>query len=468
MRITVITRPDFFDGEPCWIEALLRAGLPVLHLRKPGATEAQTEALLRAIPAEFHGRIMLHDHFGLARRYTLRGIHLNGRNPEPPAGYCGRISRSCHTLDEVRRYKDECEYVTLSPIFDSISKRGYASAFTVAQLAAAQADGTIDDRVTALGGITADNLPQVERMGFGGAALLGAIWNAGSAAEAAMMIKEMLAKTGRMCGTAKVLSIAGSDPSGGAGIQADIKTVTALGGYAATAITALTIQNTEGVRGVFPVPAATVAEQIAAVMDDIEPQAVKIGMVNDAAIVHAIAATIRKYAPRHVVFDPVMVSTSGHRLIEDKVTEVLEDELIPLATIITPNMSEAEVLWRQPIGSVGRMETAAAELAARYGTSVLVKGGHLSGDMMCDVLCHEGGIHRFAAARIATRNLHGTGCTLSSAIATLLAQGRSMREAVGEAKRYVGEAIEAGSRMAIGHGNGPLWHAADRLAKHRP
>ncbi len=468
MRITVITRPDLFSGEPGWIEALMRTGLPILHLRKPAATEEQTEALLRAIPTEFHCRIMLHDHFSLAGRYALRGIHLNGRNPEPPAGYSGRISRSCHTLDEVRRYKDECEYVTLSPIFDSISKHGYASAFTAEQLAAAQADGTIDDRVTALGGITADNLPQVERMGFGGAALLGAIWNAGSATQAAMTIKELLARTGNGCGTAKVLSIAGSDPSGGAGIQADIKTVTALGGYAATAITALTIQNTGGVRGVFPVPAATVAEQIAAVMDDIEPQAVKIGMVNDAAIVHAIAGAIRKYAPRHVVFDPVMVSTSGHRLIEDEMTEVLENELIPLATLITPNMSEAEVLWRRPIGTVGLMETAAAELAERYETSVLIKGGHLSGGMMCDVMCHAGAIHRFSAARIATRNLHGTGCTLSSAIATLLAQGLDMREAVGEAKRYVSKAIEAGSRMTIGHGNGPLWHAADRLAKHRP
>lgn len=266
---------------------------------------------------------------------------------------------------------------------------------------------------------------------------------------------------------AKVLSIAGSDPSGGAGIQADIKTVTSLGGYAAAAITALTIQNTEGVRGVFPVPSATVAEQIAAVMEDIEPQAVKIGMVNDAEIVRVISAAVARYAPRHVVFDPVMVSTSGHRLIGENVADELERDLIPLASLITPNMSEAEALWRRPIGSVERMEQAATELARRYGTAVLVKGGHLAGDEMCDILCDGDEIHRFTSERIATRNLHGTGCTLSSAIATLLAQGRDMRQAVAEAKRYVSRAIEAGSRMSIGRGNGPLWHGggAERCEK---
>lgn len=466
MKLIVITRPDFFEGEAEWIEAMMRAGLPVLHLRKPAATAAETEALLRAIAPEYRGRIVLHDHFELAERYALRGIHLNGRNPEPPAGYRGRISRSCHTLDEVRRYKGRCEYVTLSPIFDSLSKRGYAAAFTAAQLAEARADGTIDERVIALGGITEENLEQVGRMGFGGAALLGTIWNAGDATAAAMKIGKMMTMTNDKTDVAKVLSIAGSDPSGGAGIQADIKTVTALGGYAATAITALTIQNTEGVRGVFPVPAATVAQQIAAVMEDIEPQAVKIGMVNDAEVVRAIAAAIRKYAPRHVVFDPVMVSTSGHSLIEKEVTGVLETELIPLATLITPNMSEAEVLWRRRVGSIERMEEAAAELAGRYGTAVLVKGGHLPGEMMCDVLCHGGRISRFTALHIDTRNLHGTGCTLSSAIATLLAQGLSLEEAVEDAKRYVGCAIEAGSRMAIGHGNGPLWHAANMGGMH--
>ena len=261
---------------------------------------------------------------------------------------------------------------------------------------------------------------------------------------------------------AKVLSIAGSDPSGGAGIQADIKTVTSLGGYAAAAMTALTIQNTEGVRGVFPVPSATVAEQIAAVMEDIEPQAVKIGMVNDADIVRVISEAIVRYAPRYVVFDPVMVSTSGHRLIGENVAARLESDLIPRATIITPNMSEAEVLWRRPIDSVESMEQAAEELARRYGTAVLVKGGHLDGDKMCDILCDGRETHRFTAERIATRNLHGTGCTLSSAIATLLAQGSNMYDAVAQAKRYVSRAIEAGSRMAIGRGNGPLWHGVGK------
>lgn len=459
MKLIVITRPDLFEGETAWIEALMRAGLPVLHLRKPDASAEQIEALLRAVSAEFHDRIVLHDCFHLAECYALRGIHLNGRNPEPPASYRGSISRSCHTLEEVACSKPRCEYVTLSPLFDSISKRGYASAFTPQCIAAAHAEGIIDRKVVALGGVTEQRLPQIARMGFGGAAVLGDIWNEPDAEAAVQKLKRMLETANDKTVPAKVLSIAGSDPSGGAGIQADIKAITALGGYAATAITALTVQNTHGVSGVFAVPADTVAEQIQAVMEDIEPQAVKIGMVNDAAIVRVIAGAIRRYAPRHVVFDPVMMSTSGHRLIEQGMTETLERELIPLATLITPNMSEAEVLARRTLGTVKRMEEAAAELAERYGTAVLIKGGHLAGERMCDVLCDGKGLHRFESPRIDTRNLHGTGCTLSSAIATLLARGKGVEQAVAEAKQYVSEAIGAGSRMTIGHGNGPLWHA---------
>ena len=176
----------------------------------------------------------------------------------------------------------------------------------------------------------------------------------------------------------------------------------------------------------------------------------------------ANAAAMKRYTPRVVVYDPVMVSTSGHRLIEEHTTDIIERELMPAATLITPNMSEAEVLWRRRISTVEDMETAARDLAERYSTSVLVKGGHLAEGPMCDILCHDGRIERFMGERIPTRNLHGTGCTLSSAIAALLAQGQPLVEAVAEAKRYVTAAIRAGNRMNIGHGNGPLWHMAER------
>ena len=269
--------------------------------------------------------------------------------------------------------------------------------------------------------------------------------------------------------TYKVLTIAGSDPSGGAGIQADIKTITALGGYAASAITALTIQNTLGVTGIFAVPPSVVSEQIAAVMEDIAPPSIKIGMVKDATIVRHIAEAIKKYQPAFIVYDPVMVSTSGHQLIDDDVIETIEKELIPKVSLITPNMHEAEVLLRRKIGSIAHMEAAAKELASRYRIHVLIKGGHLQGDVMCDILASpDGMLSRFTDVRIETRNLHGTGCTLSSAIATLVAQkliegnriltDEMLVSSIGQAKKYVTSAILEGSKRNIGKGNGPLWH----------
>ena len=269
--------------------------------------------------------------------------------------------------------------------------------------------------------------------------------------------------------TYKVLTIAGSDPSGGAGIQADIKAITALGGYAASAITALTIQNTLGVTGIFAVPPLVVSEQIAVVMEDIAPPSIKIGMVKDATIVRHIAEAIKKYQPAFIVYDPVMVSTSGHQLIDDDVIETIEKELIPKVSLITPNMHEAEVLLRRKIGSIAHMEAAAKELASRYRIHVLIKGGHLEGNGMCDMLaCPNGMLSHFTESKIETRNLHGTGCTLSSAIATLVAQkliegnqiltDEMLVSCIGQAKKYVTAAILEGSLRNIGKGNGPLWH----------
>ena len=269
--------------------------------------------------------------------------------------------------------------------------------------------------------------------------------------------------------TYKVLTIAGSDPSGGAGIQADIKAITALGGYAASAITALTIQNTLGVTGIFAVPPSVVSEQIAAVMEDIAPPSIKIGMVKDATIVRHIAEAIKKYQPAFIVYDPVMVSTSGHQLIDDDVIETIEKELIPKVSLITPNMHEAEVLLRRKIGSIAHMEAAAKELASRYRIHVLIKGGHLVGNGMCDMLAFPNGmVRQFTESKIETRNLHGTGCTLSSAIATLVAQkliegnqiltDEMLVSCIGQAKKYVTSAILEGSKRNIGKGNGPLWH----------
>lgn len=257
-----------------------------------------------------------------------------------------------------------------------------------------------------------------------------------------------------------ILSIAGSDCSGGAGIQADLKTISALGGYAATAITAITVQNTRGVRAIHAVPSVYVRGQIEVVMEDIRPDAVKIGMINEVEIVKVIASCLRRYQPRYVVFDPVMVSTSGHKLIEDDAVSALTRELMPLSSLITPNLSEAKVLTGHSINNVEEMKAAAPDLLKFGCGAVLLKGGHLEGGKMCDVLqiAGEDEPHLFVSDKIESKNTHGTGCTLSSAIATFLALGYDMPQAVERAKAYVTGGINAGKEVHIGEGHGPLNH----------
>lgn len=265
-----------------------------------------------------------------------------------------------------------------------------------------------------------------------------------------------------------VLSIAGSDCSGGAGIQADIKTISALGGYAASVVTAVTAQNTLGVQAVYPMSADAVKTQITSVMDDLQPEAIKIGMIYDAGIVAVIVECLRKYRPRFVVYDPVMLSTSGRRLMTEETIQAIKAELFPLCTLITPNLNEASLLCGKMITTPVEMQQAAQELHHRYHTSVLVKGGHLAGNDMCDVLCcgqspatpdaSQTECTLYSNPKIESRNLHGTGCTLSSAITTYLAGGCRLDEAVRKAKEYICNAINQGKGMHIGHGNGPLWH----------
>lgn len=253
-----------------------------------------------------------------------------------------------------------------------------------------------------------------------------------------------------------VLTIAGSDSSGGAGIQADIKTIAAHHLFAQSVITALTAQNTTGVFGVFDVPADFVAQQIDVVFDDIRPDAVKIGMVSSADIVHAIADALERNGATNIVVDPVMVATSGSNLASDAAIIALRERLLPLAAVVTPNIPEAEVLSGKPIETPGDQEAAAIELAEQIGVGVLVKGGHGMHDAN-DVLGLPGKDPVwFRAARIINPNTHGTGCTLSSAIACGLAQGKPIEEAVRQAKEYLSAALSAG--LDLGKGSGPLDH----------
>ena len=499
----VITLPYFFDGEAEQIVQLLHSSVDLIHIRKPESKAEEVEKLIMSIPSEYYPRLVLHDHHELAMKYHLHGVHLNGRNPQPPQGWEGSVSKSCHSLEEVKEWKEKCDYVSLSPIFDSISKQGYHAAFSSTEIEEASRQGIIDKKVLALGGVTFNKIDDVLRMGFGGGMILGDAWKNVSHPQDAV-----------------ALTIAGSDSSAGAGIQQDLKTMTKVGVYGATVITAITSQNTLGVKGVMPVPAEVVKSQLDAVLSDLHITAVKIGMVPNAAIAHVIADTLKDYKESlankrssayknateefirqdaqtqeiSIIYDPVMISTSGHRLMEEECIQVVCEELLPLCTLVTPNLPEAELLMRQKkeresnrdkktilaldhengkesdsekgqrkiLEKQGETNLAFEDakykkLPLKYGTSFLVKGGHAEGEDLADILYSTTGeSHRFPTKKIATHNLHGTGCTLSSAIASYLVKGNDLVTAISLAKHLLAEGIQKGANAHIGKGNGPL------------
>ena len=256
-----------------------------------------------------------------------------------------------------------------------------------------------------------------------------------------------------------VLTIAGSDSGGGAGIQADLKTLAALGCFGTTAITAITVQNTLGVTGIHSVPAEIVSSQIVAVMDDIQPLAIKIGMIHTLELCRVIRDTLIRYPHIPIVLDPVMVATSGDKLILDETVLFLKQELFPLATIVTPNLDEAGILCNTSITHRNDMVYAAKEILNTGCQAVLVKGGHLQSKRIVDVYMHKNGKQAdFESSYINTGNVHGTGCTLSSAIAAYLALDSSLEKSVWKARAYTRKAIKAGKDVKTGNGNGPLNH----------
>ncbi|MEO6782815.1 MAG: bifunctional hydroxymethylpyrimidine kinase/phosphomethylpyrimidine kinase [Bradyrhizobium sp.] len=255
------------------------------------------------------------------------------------------------------------------------------------------------------------------------------------------------------------LTIAGSDSSGGAGIQADLKTFAALGVYGASVITALTAQNTTGVSGIHPVPPAFVTAQIDAVFGDLAVEAVKIGMVAQSAAIDAIVAGLTRWSPRHVVLDPVMVATSGDRLLAPDAVEALRTKLAPWASLITPNLPEAAALLDEPVAqSEAAIERQGQRLLATGCRAVLIKGGHGQGSESIDYLIDPAGTIALSAPRLATKNTHGTGCSLSSAIAAGLAKGEDLATAVRHGKAWISAAIAAADRLGVGHGHGPIHH----------
>jgi hydroxymethylpyrimidine/phosphomethylpyrimidine kinase len=259
--------------------------------------------------------------------------------------------------------------------------------------------------------------------------------------------------------TAIAVTIAGSDSSGGAGIQADLKTFAALGVYGASVLTALTAQNTRGVTAIHDVPADFITAQIDAVFSDLDVAAVKIGMLSLVPAIEAAAEGLDRHHAKNIVLDPVMIATSGDRLLAASAVEALRSELIPRALVVTPNLPEAAALTGASIARNEReMEVQARQILSLGARSVLIKGGHGTGADSVDLLVGQGGVIRLSARRIASRNTHGTGCTLSSAIAAGLAKGLDLGTAAHDAKAYVTTAIAATDQLKVGHGNGPLHH----------
>ncbi len=259
--------------------------------------------------------------------------------------------------------------------------------------------------------------------------------------------------------TPVALTIAGSDSSGGAGIQADLKTFAALGVYGASVVTALTAQNTKGVSAIHPLPPDFVTAQLDAVFGDLEVGAVKIGMVAQLATIEALAAGLRRWSPKHVVLDPVMVATSGGRLLAEEAIEALRTKLIPQASLVTPNLPEAAALLGEPVAATeAAIESQGKMLLAMGCPAVLIKGGHGQGTESTDYLIDGKRMVRLAAPRVATKNTHGTGCSLSSAISAHLAKGEEMETAVRNAKTWISAAIAAADRFSVGHGRGPIHH----------
>ena len=257
----------------------------------------------------------------------------------------------------------------------------------------------------------------------------------------------------------RVLTIAGSDSGGGAGIQADLKTFSACGCFGMSAITAITSQNTVGVTAIHPIPVEHIESQLRAIFDDMGTDAVKIGMLHSSEVIHTVVRLLKEYAPGNIVVDPVMVATSGDKLLQDEAIQTLISELFPLATVITPNIPEAQIIAEMIIRREEEFMPAANVMLERGAKAVLLKAGHLSGDMLTDMLFTPAiAPVKYTSQRVKTANTHGTGCTLSSAIAAFLAKGNSLPAAIEMATAYIHTAIEAGKHYKIGNGHGPVHH----------
>ena len=491
----VTDRPLSGGRDMAWIVREAAAGgVTMVQLREKECSTAEFIQLARELKAALAPLgipLIINDRVDVALAVDADGVHI-GQSDMPYAtarkllGSDKIIGLSVETMDEVIAANAlDVDYIGISPVYATPTKTDTLTPFGL--------DG-VDEvmrcsrhRCVAIGGMNRDTVGEVIAHGVEGVAVVSAIVAAPSPREAAAELARII--TGNRPERSeyseysehsehsevsennsqfsifnsqlkKVLTIAGSDSGGGAGIQADIKSISANGCFATSAITAITAQNTLGVNAVEGLSIDILEGQIEAVLSDIGTDSVKIGMLHSAEVVRSVARLLRKYGIKDVVLDPVMVSTSGHKLIEDSAIAVLKSDLIPLARVITPNIPEAEILLGEPIEKQGDLPAAARRLAQQYGVSVLLKAGHLVDDELIDIFYNNetGEVIELSARRVDTPNTHGTGCTLSSAFAAQLAKGLPLNEAARAAKEYINQAITHGAAYTIGNGHGPVHH----------
>lgn len=444
----------------CQVEEALKGGVTFLQLREKDLDRDsfKKEALqIQKLCQKYHVPFIINDDVELAKEIHADGVHIGQNDCElikarEVLGKDKIIGVSAHNLEEARKaYENGADYLGVGAIFATDTKKD-ASHVSFAVLK--DICTNVDIPVVAIGGISDNNMIQLTGSGIAGIAVISAIFAKENIEQATKRLKEAVSRLVHQTMPA-CLTIAGSDSSGGAGIQADIKTMLANRVYAMSAITALTAQNTTGVSSIYEVSDEFLQQQLDSIFTDIYPEAVKIGMVSSGNLIIAIAKKLIEYHARNIVVDPVMVATSGAKLISDQAIDTLKQYLLPLATILTPNIPEAEVLSDIKIAHEKDMIEAASIIGEKYNCAVLVKGGHSINDAN-DLLYQKGNYQWFKGKRINNHNTHGTGCTLSSAIAANLAKGYSLEKSVENAKDYISGALAA--MLDLGSGSGPMDH----------
>lgn len=443
------------------VECALKGGVTCVQLREKELDEEAFLAeaiLMNGLCKKYGVPFIINDNVDIAIKCGADGVHVGQEDMEAGAvreavGPDMIVGVSVHDLDEAAKaVANGADYLGVGAVFATTTK---LDVDVLSNDMLGEICDSVNIPVVAIGGINKANIGQLEGSKVDGVALVSAIFGA---KDIEAECRELLELSNKMRGTKTALSIAGSDCSGGAGIQADIKTMTMNGVYAMSAITALTAQNTVGVTGISEVDPEFLRAQVDAIFSDIRPDAVKIGMVASSKLIESIAEALEFYGAKNIVVDPVMVATSGSTLLQSEAIDALKAKLLPISAVITPNIPEAEILSGMEIKNEADMVSAAALISNSHNCSVLLKGGHSINDAN-DLLFEDGEGTWFRGERIDNSNTHGTGCTLSSAIAANLAKGYSLRDSVGRAKAYISAAL--GDMMDLGEGSGPMNHAFD-------